>query len=294
MRRDPLPRRRAVAVFVAAAALVVSGCSSDDSGGDSSTLRIGMPPGEDTPEALKQTELLKQAFADATGRKVEVKKAADYLGVVEALRGGHIDAALFSPFATIIGMESAPIELLLAGKGSPAPASVIVTPASSGITSLEQLRGKTVTLVDPASATGNLMPRLKLKDAGLEVDRDYKVAYAGSHDAVGAAVASGKIDAGAVNYTMYQAMTAKGVIDKDKVRVLAETAPMSMGATIVVRKNLKTELKTAIKDKLPGAWTTNPDLAKFFGATPVPPSESDIAGARAVVVGLGIKLENVR
>ncbi|MEV0613800.1 phosphate/phosphite/phosphonate ABC transporter substrate-binding protein [Nonomuraea sp. NPDC050404] len=284
---------RKVAAVVLMGALLTA-CGSGEGGAGPAKLTIGLPPGEDSPEQLLLSDTLRKLFADATGREVEVKRTADYLGVVEAMRGGHVDAALFSPFATVIGMETAPIELLLASKGGTDPASVIVTPKDSGITELAQLKGKTITLVDPASATGNLMPRQKLKEAGLEVERDYKPNYAGSHDAVGAAVNSGKIDAGAMNYIMYHTMLEKGVIDGSKVRVLAETGPVVMGATIVARKELDPAVKKAIQDKLPTVWPSDPAVLKTLGAAPAKPDAATVAAAKKVVTDLGIKLESIR
>ncbi|TYB60617.1 phosphate/phosphite/phosphonate ABC transporter substrate-binding protein [Nonomuraea sp. PA05] len=284
---------RKVAAVIALGVLLAA-CGSGTGGSEPAKLTIGLPPGEDSPEQLQLSETLKKLFADATGLQVEVQRTADYMGVVEAMRGGHVDAALFSPFATVIGMETAPIELLLASKGGTDPASVIVTPKDSGITELAQLKGKTITLVDPASATGNLMPRQKLKEAGLEVERDYQVTYAGSHDAVGAAVNSGKIDAGAMNYVGYRTMVEKGVIDGSEVRVLAETGPVVMGATIVVRKELDPAVKQAIQDKLPAAWPTDPTMLRTLGAAPAKPDEAAVTAAKKVVTDLGIKLENIR
>src|SRR5690606_7117749 len=143
-------------------------------------------------------------------------------------------------------------------------------------------------------ATGSLMPRARLKEAGLEVERDYTPSYAGSHDAVGAAVNSGKIDAGAMNYALYHSLVGKGVIDGSKVRVLAETEPVAMGATIVVREGLGPELKKAIPAKLPAHWPTDPELLRLIGSAPSIPDEAAVEAARKGVTDLGIELENIR
>jgi phosphonate transport system substrate-binding protein len=291
MNEDHMKLRKLTAAF-AGALILLSGCSAAEAGDD--VLVIGMPPGEDSPEMLQFQETVTEIFEEATGKEVEVQTAADYLGVIEALRGGHIDAALMSPFATVIGMETAPLELLLAGPGGDDPASVIATPATSGITGLEQLEGKTVTLVDPASTTGNLMPRLTLAAAGLEMDADYDVAFAGGHDAVATALAGGHIDAGAMNHTMYHQMIENGVIDPEQVVVLAETDPIPMGSTIIVREDLEQELKDLIRDELPGAWPADEETVRVLGAAPAPPTEADIEAATNLVTSLGIDLEDIR
>jgi phosphonate transport system substrate-binding protein len=68
------------------------------------------------------------------------------------------------------------------------------------------------------------MPRNFLLAAGIDPDRDLKrVAYSGTHDATVAAVASGKVDAGALNISVWEKLVAEKKVDPAKVRVFYTT-----------------------------------------------------------------------
>jgi len=60
--------------------------------------------------------------------------------------------------------------------------------------------------------------------AGIDPDRDLKrVAFSGAHDATVASVASGKVDAGAVNISVWEKLVADKKVDPAKVRVFHTT-----------------------------------------------------------------------
>jgi phosphonate transport system substrate-binding protein len=52
-----------------------------------------------------------------------------------------------------------------------------------------------------------------------------RVAYSGAHDATVAAVASGKVDAGALNISVWDKLVADKKVDPSKVRVFFTTPP---------------------------------------------------------------------
>jgi hypothetical protein len=79
-----------------------------------------------------------------------------------------------------------------------------------------------------ASAAHNWtpLPRSFLLAAGLEPERDFKrVAFSGAHDATIAAVAAGKVQAGALNVSVWEKFVAEKKVDTDKVRVFFTTPP---------------------------------------------------------------------
>jgi phosphonate transport system substrate-binding protein len=70
------------------------------------------------------------------------------------------------------------------------------------------------------------MPRSALLDANINPDKDLKrVAYSGAHDATIAAVAAGKVDAGALNISVWEKFVAEKKVDTSKVRVIFTTPP---------------------------------------------------------------------
>jgi phosphonate transport system substrate-binding protein len=68
------------------------------------------------------------------------------------------------------------------------------------------------------------MPRSFMLDAKINPDSDLKrVAYSGAHDATIAAVAAGKVDAGAVNISVWDKFVTDKKVDPAKVRVFYTT-----------------------------------------------------------------------
>jgi phosphonate transport system substrate-binding protein len=103
--------------------------------------------------------------------------------------------------------------------------SVFIT-SDPTINTLADLKGKDVSFGSQSSTSGHLMPRAFLLQAQVNPDKDFKrVAYSGAHDATIAAVASGKVQAGALNVSVWEKFVAEKKADPTKVRVFYTTPP---------------------------------------------------------------------
>jgi len=94
--------------------------------------------------------------------------------------------------------------------GSPTNYGAIFTRTDSGITNLEDLKGKTFAFADPESTFGTWLAKLELLGAGIHArDLSDRSTHFLSHDAVIAAVRSGEFAAGAANSNVLsRALTA--------------------------------------------------------------------------------------
>jgi phosphonate transport system substrate-binding protein len=91
---------------------------------------------------------------------------------------------------------------------------------------LADLRGKDVSFGSQSSTSGHLMPRSYLLQSGINPDKDFRrVAYSGAHDATIAAVASGKVQGGALNISVWEKFVAEKKVDTAKVRTIYTTPP---------------------------------------------------------------------
>ena len=98
--------------------------------------------------------------------------------------------------------------------------------ASDDIKTFADLKGKRFAFGSPSSTSGHLMPRFFLGEAGISPDTDFaNVAFSGAHDATAAFVAAGKVDAGALNASVWDKLVAQGKVDTAKVHVFATTPP---------------------------------------------------------------------
>lgn len=116
---------------------------------------------------------------------------------------------LVGPFAYVLAVQEAQAEALAINVGLEADAttfnpdapthyySTIFTKKGSGITTLEDLKGKDFTFVDPASTSGHLAPKTLLIKNNINPDTDMKTVFAGSHPSSVLAVWNDQAPAGA-------------------------------------------------------------------------------------------------
>jgi len=240
--------------------ILIAGCTDsqqpvgESATGDITVIRMGLIPADDADEMLRAYEPVKEYLSKELGIPVEIKVTSDYTAAIEAMRSKHIDMAWFGPFSYVIASNVAGAEAIVNGvRASTGKAdyhSIIVVNANSGIEKMEDLKGKKFAFVDPASTSGNLIPRKILIENGIDPDNDFGMSYyAGTHNAVQLAVANGKVDAGADSDNSYNRMVAAGEIDPavNKILFTSESIP---GSPIVVRKDLPVELKEKIKNAL--------------------------------------------
>src|SRR6185295_10978842 len=134
------------------------------------------------------------------GMEIEPFVAADYTGVIEALRVNKLDIAFLTPASYVLAKNEANVRVVLKSerKGIPFYYAAIIVRADSNIKSIEDLRGRTFAFGDSLSTTGNVFPRKMFKEHGIDPVRDFKqVLFSGGHDATVLAVLNGKVDAGA-------------------------------------------------------------------------------------------------
>ncbi len=126
--------------------------------------------------------------------------------------------------------------------------SVFITQPNSGINSLADLKGKTFTFGSQSSTSGHLMPRWFLLQNGIDPDKDFRrMAFSGAHDATALQVAGGKVDAGAMNISVWNKMLEEKKLDPSQVRVFYTTPPY-YDYNWTVRGDLDPALVQRLKD----------------------------------------------
>ena len=248
-------------VVILVVLLILSGCKLQEnntidskSAGQVKVLRMGLIPADDAEQMLRDYEPIRLYLEEKLGIPVEITVTSDYTAAIEAMRSKHIEMAWFGPFSYILAADVAGGEAIVNGvrrsDGKSDYHSIIVTRSDSGIKTWADLKGKSFAFVDPASTSGNLIPRKMLMENGINPDKDFKtVYYAGTHNAVELAIANKKVDAGADSDNSYATMVAEGQIDP-KVNKIIYTSPSIPGSPIAVRNDLPQDLKQKIKNAL--------------------------------------------
>ena len=216
-----------------------------------SVVRVGLIPSEDSRAMLASSQQLLDALEKNLGIKVQGFVAADYNGVIEAMRSGHIEVAYLGPFSYVLGTTVASIEAFATAETSKSGRtfyhSQIITRKDSGIKDVKELKGRTFAFVDPSSTSGHLFPKAGLIKLGIDPDNYFgRVLFTGSHDANALAVANKRIDAATIADRIFDAAVQKGLVKRDDIQVIWTSDPIPESPT-VWRKNLSPELKDKIK-----------------------------------------------
>jgi phosphonate transport system substrate-binding protein len=214
-------RRSVVKVLLASAVLAITGSAL----AQQQVFRITAIPDESPTELARKAGPLVKYLEGKLGMKVEYTPVTDYAASVEALANKQVDLAWFGGFTFVqanVRSGGKAVPLVQREEDEKFKSVFITTDAS--IKTLADLKGKTLSFGSQSSTSGHLMPRSFLLDAKVDPDSDLKrVAFSGAHDATIAAVAAGKVDAGALNISVWEKFVADKKVDPAAVRVFYTT-----------------------------------------------------------------------
>jgi phosphonate transport system substrate-binding protein len=191
-------------------------------------LRVTTIPEEVATEQMRKFTPLVNYLEKTMGMKVEFTPVSDYPAAVEALVNKKVDVAWLGGFTFV--------QANIRGDGKIIPIaqreedtqfrSVFIAKTDSGIKTLADLKGKQVSFGSQSSTSGHLMPRSNLLQAGIDPEKDFKrIAYSRAHDASIASVVSGKVDAAALDITVWRKFVDGNMVDTKVVDVFYTTPP---------------------------------------------------------------------
>ena len=210
------------------------------------------------------------AFTDRLTKElgVEVKfvPVTDYAATVDGLAGGRLDLVWYGAYTSIQAIHASKgnCERLVCREEDRKFKSVFVAAPDSGIRTLTDLKGKTFSFGSESSTSGHIMPRRFLFEAGIVPEKDFaKFSFSGAHDATAKAVESGAVQAGALNYLVWDSMTKDRKVDAAKVAVF-HTTPEYTDYCWCARKDLPAGLREKLKSFFLGLDPTKPDDKKLL------------------------------
>ncbi|WLI90577.1 putative selenate ABC transporter substrate-binding protein [Massilia sp. R2A-15] len=212
-------------------------------------LRVSAIPDENPTELQRKFKPLGDYLAKQTGLKVEFTPVTDYAASVEGLINKKIDMVWFGGFTFVqANVRSKGMVTPLVQRAEDEKFRSVFVTTHKDINKLEDLKGKTLSFGSESSTSGHLMPRSYLLAAKINPDTDLKrIAFSGAHDATVASVAGGKVDAGALNISVWEKLVAEHKVDPSVVRVFY-TTPGYYDYNWSVRSDMNPALKKKITD----------------------------------------------
>ena len=247
-----------LAVSVLSSALFTSVSAND-------ILRVSAIPDEAPTELQRKFKPLGDSLQKSLKREVVFVPVNDYAAVVEALAADKVDLAWLGGFTFVQAHLKTGNAIPLVQREEDAKfTSKIIVNTESGINALADLKGKNFAFGSPSSTSGHLMPRHYLSQNGIDVERDFaNIAFSGAHDATAAWVSAGKVQAGALNASVWDKLMEQGKIDISKVKVIY-TTPHYFDYNWTVRGNLDAELVKSIRNAFLALDASNPEQAEIL------------------------------
>lgn len=222
------------------------------------TLTFSIIPTEETIQELTIYKPVIDYLAKMTGKKIEFYMPTSYATVVEAMIGKWVDVAVHGPYSYVIANSKDPDIQVFATyakkpgyiqEEGPGYKAALITKKGSKFTSIDTLKGATIGLTDPASTSGNLVPRVVFtKKIDMSLEKYFsKVIYTGGHDLSTMAVYEGKVDAAFVATHRFDNVIERGMVKKEDFNYLW-FSPAIPQDPFTYRGSLCPELKKNIQE----------------------------------------------
>jgi len=211
-----------IALLIACAAPGVSGADVPE------VLRVSAIPDENPTELQRIYTPFAQYLGHELRMKVQFTPVVDYAATVEGLAAKKLDLVWYGGFTSVqaVRRTNGTAKRLVLREEDAEFKSVFVAKPGFGIKSLADLKGKTFAFGSVGSTSGHLMPRSFLLQAKVSPEKDMKhVAYSGAHDATALWVESGRVEAGALNFLVWDKLVQQKKVALARVNVFYTTPP---------------------------------------------------------------------
>jgi phosphonate transport system substrate-binding protein len=255
--------RQWIAVIVL---LVMFGAPLIDAGEIPSTLRMSAIPDENPTELMRIYAPFAKYLQGEIGVPVQFTPVVDYAATVEGMAANKLDLVWFGGLTHVqarirthntayaIAMREEDLQFK----------SVFITNPQANVKSLQELQGKSFAFGSAGSTSGHTMPRYFLLKAGIVPEQDFsKFSFSGAHDATALWVQSGRVDAGALNISVWEKLVDTKKVDSQQVFVFWTTPPY-VDYNWTVRGDLDKGFVEKIKQAFLKLDRANPEHAKLL------------------------------
>ncbi|EAQ25266.1 phosphonate ABC transporter substrate-binding protein [Roseovarius sp. 217] len=255
-----------VAAILATTALSGAAFADTHSHAKIDEFRIGILGGENAQDRMSSNECYRAKAEELLGVPVKLFTPADYDGVIQGLLGGTLDMAWLgaSAYAKAYLTDPEAVEPIMVKTNldkSYGYYAIGFARKDSGITKLEDVKGKVFGFGDPNSTSGYLIPSIEIPTVtGASMDSGAyfgEVKFTGGHEQTIVAVANGDVDAGVTwadgmgawedgyNSGALRKAADAGLVDMNQIVEIWKSKPIPEGP-IVLRKSLPERVKLDI------------------------------------------------
>jgi len=216
-----------------------------------------LEPGEDVRIYVPLLRYLERS----TGYRFKLMPLPHNGSVVDEMGGGRVQFAAIGTLSYLDAHKRYGVDALVVARNATGESeyrALIVTRSESGIRTIEDLRDRSLAFGAPNSTQGNLIPRIMLQQAGINVSELRAFQHHSSHFETASAVLSGRFDAGAIQDTLGRELVRSG-----QLRIVAESGPFP-SSTISMARGLAPEVVEAVRQALLDFDPTGRDKAGLY------------------------------
>lgn len=186
-----------------------------------------------------------------TGKKVQFFPVQSNAAQIEAMRAGRLHVAGFNTGSNPIAVACAgfkPFTMMAGNDNSYGYEMEIITYPNSGITKVEDIKGKKLAFTSQTSNSGYKAPSAILKaEFKMEAEKDFEPIFSGKHDNSILGVANKDYPAASIANSVLVRMLERGVVKKEQLVSIykSQTFPTTGYG---MAHNLKPELQEKIKE----------------------------------------------
>ena len=245
----------------------------------------------------RQYNALAGYLSKSTGLDVKIKIYEGYDDIYNEMLEGKVDAVFFGGLSYVVINSKVPLEPIARPNlkdGTSTYRGVIFTTKDSGINGdVKTWKNKRIALVNKYSYSGYVFPLWDLHESGVKDLKGYfrSVIYSGSMDSSITAVFQGQVDIGCASDRIFNELTEKDFLMREKLAVIASSPPLPYN-TFVMKKNADHTLKEKMKaglldmDKTPDGR----EALSMIGATGfIETKESEYSPLYGMLNTLGLK-----
>ncbi len=201
------------------------------------SLYFSVIPKKNLDQQIAELHPLLDLLEKRLNRSIKIVRPQSYQSVIEGLVSHSIDFGVLGPASyayakrrddRIDAFASFMMKNGYATSRGEYYNSILITSKQTGFSTIDDLRGKNVALIDPVSTSGSLIPNMEFsKIIGEPLQRFFaKQIYTGAHDRSVEAVTTGRIDAAFVASSRLDEEIRKGVVNGNDICILWRSQPI--------------------------------------------------------------------
>ncbi|MDH3328535.1 MAG: phosphate/phosphite/phosphonate ABC transporter substrate-binding protein [Desulfobulbaceae bacterium] len=197
--------------------------------GQTDEILLGIEPEHNIFDQVERYRYLAAYLSDQLGIKVNLTIMSRYGEVIKRFKSKRLDGAFLSSYTAAMGIKELNLEPVASPVnfgGESASQGYIFVRKDSGINSVNDMNGRRIVFVDPATMEGYLFPLAYLHVHGVTDINSFfnnRFYFSGSHASAVFAVLDGRADIGSVKDTVFEKLVRNDPSISRELSVIAKS-----------------------------------------------------------------------